>query len=189
MSKPPALRVAGDLRARQNAFRMYECRMASLSDEMKEQLANLEDFRDDGHTVYHYLMSLTFKATLSSAQSTRKLLQNYHSKVCKFNIKTVNNYIRGAIKTLRSASRRGGARNTRISNEEIFYFQFNIYKKIRSPQEWTPNILHWETKISDDDAITPDKLFNDLEQLVTDHTTRGDYGNRLIAPLKNKSSQ
>ena len=169
--------AAGDVRAKQNALMTYECLMASLSDEIKEKLANLEDvtFHDDGPTLYFYLMSSTFKATFSSAQATRKLLQSYHPKACKYDIKTVNNYIRGAIKTLCSASRGGRARATRISNEEIFYFQFNIYKKIRSPQEWTSKILHWENKISDDDTntITPDDLFNDLERLVTDLSTRG----------------
>ena len=39
--------------------------------------------------------------------------------------------------TLKAASSAGGT----ITNQEILYFQFKVYKKIKAPAEWTTHIL------------------------------------------------
>lgn len=148
-------------RARQNAQMMYECIMASITEEAKSSLASRAelDFHEDGPSLFFHLVSELFTATFSNAQATRDKLSEFHPRRFKYDITQVNNYIRAAIKTLRAAASAGGA----ITNQEILYFQFKIYKKIKAPAEWSSHILFLEAKVTSTPAYLPDTLYAEVQ--------------------------
>ena len=61
--------------------------------------------------------------------------------------------------TLKAASSTGGT----ITNQEILYFQFKIYKKIKAPAEWTMHILFLESTVASTQGYTPETLFNEMQ--------------------------
>ncbi|KAL7565343.1 hypothetical protein ACA910_013565 [Epithemia clementina (nom. ined.)] len=139
---------------------MYQCLMKSAKEDAKSKLATEnKDFHEDGPTLLHYLVTNLITSTFSSAQATREQLSNFHPKRFKYDIAQVNGYIRSAIKTLRSA----GTSTTTITNAEIRYYQFKIYKKIKSPAEWASKMLFLENTAAGDLTYSPDTLFNDTQ--------------------------
>ena len=66
--------------------------------------------------------------------------------------------------TLKAASSAGGT----ITNQEILYFQFKVYKKIKAPAEWTTHILFLESTVSSTPGYTPKTLFNEAQVQVHD---------------------
>ena len=123
---------AGDVRAYQNAQMMYECLKNSITDDAKLALASRElNFLEDGPTLFFHIVNQLFTATFSNAQATRDKLTEFHPEGFKYDILQVNNFIRAADKTLKAASTSGGT----ITDQEILYFQFKIYKKIKAPAE------------------------------------------------------
>ena len=149
-----------DVRAKQNAQMMYECIINSLSDDARSNLANRSvdtNFHEDGPLLFYTIITDTFQATFSNAQATRGALLNFQPKRLKYNILDINNNIRGCVKTLRAASTLG----TRLTDQEIFYFQFKIYKRIKSPVEWTSKILFLENLFSLTPNMNPESLFTE----------------------------
>jgi hypothetical protein len=147
---------------------MYECIMSSLTDEARANLMSKENtnFHEDGPTLLHILTSDIFRATFSSAQSTRDQLSLLQPSRYKYDVKAINNVIRAAVKTLRAGV-------GTINNPEIFYYQFKIYKRIKAPLEWTSKILMLENTVSMDPTYTPETLYADVEahydKLLADH--------------------
>ena len=143
--------------AKQNSQLMYECLMASITDEAKSALASRDhDFHEDGPSLFYHVVSQLFMATFSNAQATHDNLSDFHPKRFKYDIIQVNNYISSAIMTLKAASSAGGT----ITDQEILYFQFKVYKKIKALAEWTTHILFLESTIANTPGYTPETLFN-----------------------------
>ena len=148
------------LRAKQNAQMMYECLMASITDEAKSALASWDnDIHEDGPSLFYHMVSQLFTATFSNAQATHDNLSDFHPKRFKYNIIQVNNYISSAVMTLKATSLAGGT----ITDQEILYFQFKVYKKINAPAEWTTHILVLESMVASTPGYTPETLFNETQ--------------------------
>ena len=77
----------------------------------------------------------------------------------QYDLIQVNNYISSAVMTLKAAS---SARGT-ITDQEILYFQFKVYKKIKAPAEWTTHILFLESTVASTPGYTPETLFNETQ--------------------------
>ena len=155
---------AGDIRARQNAQMMYECLKNSITDDAKSALASCElIFHEDGPTLFFHIVNQLFTATFSNAQATHDKLVEFHPKRFRYDILQVNNFICAAVKTLKAASTSGGT----ITNQEILYFQFKIYKKIKAPAEWTSHILFLEATVASNAGYLPDTLFNEVQSKYT----------------------
>ena len=161
---------AGDVRACQNAQMMYECLKNSITDNAKSALASCElNFHEDGPTLFFHIMNQLFTAMFSNAQATRDKLAEFHPKRFRYDILQVNNFIRAAVKTLKAASTSGGT----ITDQEILYFQFKIYKKIKAPAEWTSHILFLEATIASNAGYLPDTLFNEVQSKYTNLSNQG----------------
>ena len=153
---------AGDAspRARQNSQRMYECLMASITKEAKSALVSRDqDFHEDGPSLFFHMVSQLFTATFSNAQATRDNLSDFHPKRFRYYVIQVDNYISSAVMTLKAAS---SARGT-ITDQEILYLQFKVYKKIKAPAEWTTHILFLESTVASTPGYTPETLFNETQ--------------------------
>ena len=151
-------------RAKQNSQMMYECLMASITDEVKSALASRDhDFHKDGPLLFYHVVSQLFMATFANAQATHDNLLDFHLKWFQYDIIQVNNYISSDVMTLKAASSAGGT----ITDQEILYFQFKVYKKIKAPAEWTTHILFLESTIASTPGYTPETLFNETQAKYT----------------------
>ena len=149
---------------------MYEYVMNSVMDEAKESLASRElDFHEDGHSIFFYIVNQLSTATFSNAQATQDKLSNFHPKRLRYDILQVNNYIWAAVKTLCATSSAGGT----ITEQEILYFQFKIYKKIKAPAEWTSHILFLEVTVVSNPTYESDTLFNEMQSKFTNLLNQG----------------
>ena len=108
-------------------------------------------------------------ATFSNAQVTHDNLSDFHPKRFKYNIIQVNNYISSAVMTLKAASSTGGT----ITNQEILYFQFKVYKKIKAPTKWTTHMLFLESTVASTPSYTPEMLFNETQAKYTTLLNQG----------------
>ena len=151
-------------RAKQNSQMMYECLMASITEEAKSTLASRDqDFHDDGPSLFFHVVSQLFTATFPNAQATRDNLSDFNLKWFRYDVIQVNNYISSAVMTLKAASSAGGT----ITDQEILYFQFKVYKKIKAPAEWTTHILFLESTVTSTPGYTPETLFNETQAKYT----------------------
>ena len=117
-------------RSKQNSHMMYECIRASITEEANLSLTSRDqDFHEDGLSLFYHVVSQLFTAIFSNAQATCDNLSDFHLKRFKYNIIQVINYISSAVMTLKPASSAGGT----ITDQEILYFQFKVYKKIKRP--------------------------------------------------------
>ena len=74
-------------RAKQNTQMMYECLMASITDEAKSALTSRDNnFHEDGPSLFYHVVSQLFMATFSNAQAARDNLLDFHPKRFKYNI-------------------------------------------------------------------------------------------------------
>ena len=161
---------AGDIRARQNAQRMYECLKNSITDDAKSALAFRElNFHEDSPTLLFHIVNQLFTATFSNAQATRDKLAEFHPKRFRYDILQVNSFIHAVVKTLKAASTSGGT----ITDQEILYFQFKIYKKAKAPAEWTSHILFLEATVARNAGYLPDTLFNEVQSKYTNLSNQG----------------
>ena len=161
---------AGDIRACQNAQMMYECLKNSITDDAKSALASCElNFHEDGPMLFFHIVNQLFTARFSNAQATQDKLAEFHPKHFRYNILQVNNFIHAAVKTLKAASTSGGM----ITDQEILYFQFKIYKKIKAPAEWTSHILFLEATVASNAGYLPDTLFNEVQSKYTNLSNQG----------------
>ena len=157
-------------RAKQNSQMMYECLMASITEEAKSALASRDqEFHEDGPSLFHHVVRQLFTATFSNAQATRDNLADFHPKWFRYDVIQVNNYIRSAVITLKTASSAGGT----ITDQEILYFQFIVYKKIKAPAEWTTHILFLESTVASTPGYTPETLFNETQAKYTTLLNQG----------------
>ncbi|KAL7561437.1 hypothetical protein ACA910_009293 [Epithemia clementina (nom. ined.)] len=139
---------------------MYQCLTKSVSGDAKSKLATETfNFHEDGPTLLFHLITNLLTSTFSSAQATREQLSAFHPKRVKYDIPQVNAYIRSAVKTLRSA----GTSTTTITDAEILYYQFKIYKRIKAPAEWTSKLLFLENVAASTPNYSPDTLFNKVQ--------------------------
>ena len=96
-------------RAKQNSQMMYECLMASITEEAKSALASWDqDFHEDGPSLFFHVVSQLFTATISNAQATCDNLSDFHLKRFRYGVIQVNNYISSAMMTLKAATSTGG---------------------------------------------------------------------------------
>jgi hypothetical protein len=145
-----AAEAGADVRLRQNRRMMYNCIYSSISGDTKSKIANaVNNFHEDGPLILHYIVTETFRATFSSAQAVRDQLSNLNPKTSKYNIKSLNTHIRGLFRQLRSTA--GPGQN--ISEQEQFYYMFKTYKKIKSPMEWTSQLLFLENNLQITETI------------------------------------
>ena len=157
-------------RAKQNSQMMYECLMASITEEAKSAFVSRDqDFHEDGPSLFYHVVSQPFTATFSNAQATRDNLSDFHPKQLRYDVIQVNNYISSAVMTLKAASSAGGT----ITNQEILYFQFKVYKKIKAPAEWTTHILFLESTVTSTPGYTPETLFNETQAKYTTLLNQG----------------
>ena len=157
-------------RAKQNSQMMYECLMASITEEAKSALAPRDqDFHEDGPSLFFHMVSQLFTASFSNAQATLDNLLDFHPKRFRYDVIQVNNYISSTIMTLKAASSAGGT----ITNQEILYFQFKVYKKIQAPVEWNMHILFLESTVTTTPGYTPETLFNKTQAKYTTLLNQG----------------
>ena len=157
-------------RAKQNSQMMYECLMASITEEAKSALASWDqDFHEDGPSLFFHVVSQLFTATFCNAQATHDNLSDFHLKRFCYDVIQVNNYISSAVMTLKAASSAGGT----ITDQEILYFQFKVYKKIKSPAEWTTHILFLESTVASTPGYSPETLFNETQAKYTTLLNQG----------------
>ena len=151
-------------RAKQNSQMMYKCLMASITEEAKSVLTSRDqDFHEDGPSLFYHVVNQLFTATFSNAQATCDKLLDFHPKWFKYNVIQVNNYISSAVMTLKAAASAGGT----ITDQEILYFQFKVYKIIKTPAEWTTHILFLESTVASTPGYTPKTLFNETQAKYT----------------------
>ena len=144
--------------------------MASITEEAKSALVSREqDFHEDGPSLFFHVVSQLFTATFSNAQVTRDNLSDFHPKRFRYDVIQVNNYISSAVMTLKAASSAGGT----ITDQEILYFQFKVYKKIKAPAEWTTHILFLESTVASTPGYTPETLFNETQAKYTTLLNQG----------------
>ena len=157
-------------RAKQDSQMMYECLMASITEEAKSALASRDqDFHEDGPSLFFHVVSQLFTATFSNAQATCGNLSDFHPKRFRYNVIQVHNYISSAIMTLKAALSTRGM----ITDQEILYFQFKVYKKIKAPAEWTTHILFLESTITSTPGYTLETLFNETQAKYTTLLNQG----------------
>ena len=99
----------------------------------------IKTFTKDGPSLFFHVVSQLFTATISNAQATCNNLSDFHPKRFRYDVIQVNDYISSTVMTLKAASFAGGT----IMDQEILYFQFKIYKKIKAPAEWTLTSCFW----------------------------------------------
>ena len=156
--------------AKQNSQMMYECLMASITEEAKSALASRDqDFHEDGPSLFFHVVSQLFTATFSNAQATCDNLSDFHPKRFRYDVIQVNNYISSTVMTLKAASSTRGM----ITDQEFLYFQFKIYKKIKAPVEWTTHILFLESTAAGTPGYTPETLFNETQSKYTTLLNQG----------------
>ena len=144
--------------------------MASITEEAKSALASRDqEFHEDGPSLFHHVVSQLFTATFSNTQATRDNLADFYPKRFRYNVFQVNNYISSAVMTQKAASSAGGT----ITDQEILYFQFKVYKKIKAPAEWTTHILFLESTIASTPGYTPETLFNETQAKYTTLLNQG----------------
>ena len=138
--------------------------MAPITKEAKSTLASRDqDFHEDSLSIFFHVVSQLSTATISNTQATCDNLSDFHPKRFRYDVIQVNNYICSTVMTLKAASSAGGT----ITNQEIFYFQFKVYKKIKAPTEWTTYILFLESTIASTPGYTPETLFNETQAKYT----------------------
>ena len=71
--------------------------------------------------------------------------------------------------TVKAASSAGGT----ITDQEILYFQFKVYKKIKSPAKWAIHILFLESTVASTPGYTPETLFNKTQAKYTTLLNQG----------------
>ena len=71
--------------------------------------------------------------------------------------------------TLKAALSAGGT----ITDQEILYFQFKVYKKIKASAEWTTHILFIESTVTSTPGYTPETLFNKTQAKNTTLLNQG----------------
>ena len=134
--------------------------MASITEEAKSALASRDqDFHEDVPSLFYHVVSQLFTATFSNAQATHDNLLDFHPKRFKYDVIQVNNYISSTVMTLKAASSAGGT----ITDQEILYFQFKVYKKIKALAKWTTHILFLESMVASTPGYTPETLFNERQ--------------------------
>ena len=156
--------------AKQNSQMMYECLMASTTEEAKSALTSRDqEFHEDGPSLFYHVVSQLFTATFSNAQATRDNLADFHPKRFQYDVIQVNNYISSAVMTLKAASSAGGA----ITDQEILHFQFKVYKKIKALADWTTHILFLESTVASTPGYTLETLFNETQAKYTTLLNQG----------------
>ena len=144
--------------------------MTSITEEAELALASRDqEFHEDGPSLFHHVVSQLFTATFSNAQATRENLADFHPKRFSYDVIHVNNYISSAVTTLKASSSAGGT----ITDQEILYFQFKVYKKIKAPAEWTTHILFLESTVASTPGYTPETLFNETQAKYTTLLNQG----------------
>ena len=144
--------------------------MASITKEAKSALTSRDqDFHEDGPSLFYNVVSQLFTATFSNAQATCDNLLDFHLKRFKYDVIQVNNYISSAVMTLKAALSAGGT----ITDQEILYFQFKVYKKIKALAEWTTHILFLESTVASTPGCTPETLFNEMQAKYTTLLNQG----------------
>ena len=144
--------------------------MASMTEEAKSALTSRDqEFHEDGPSLFYSVVSQLFTATFSNAQVTCDNLADFHPKRFRYDVTQVNNYISSAVMTLKADSSTGGM----ITDQEILYFQFKVYKKIKAPAEWTTHILFLESTVASTPGYTPETLFNETQAKYTTLLNQG----------------
>ena len=157
-------------RAKQNSQMMYECLMTSITEEAKSALASRDqDFHEDDPSLFYHVVSQLFTATFSNAQATCDNISDFRPKWFRYDVIQVNNYISSTVMTLKAASSAGGT----ITDQEILYFQFKVYKKIKAPAEWMTHILFLESTVASTPGYTPETLFNETQAKYTTLLNQG----------------
>ena len=156
--------------AKQNSQMMYECLMATITEEAKSALTSRDqDFHEDRPSLFYHVVSQLFTTTFSNAQATCDNLSDFHPKQFKYDVIQVNNYISSTMMTLKAASSTGGT----ITDQEILYFQFKVYKKITALAEWTTHILFLESMVASTPGYTLETLFNKTQAKYTTLLNQG----------------
>ena len=144
--------------------------MASITEEAKSALASRDqDFHEDGPSLFYHVVSQLFIATFSNAQATRDNLSDFHLKQFKYDVIQVIDYISSAVMTLKAALSAGGT----ITDQEILYFQFKVYMKIKAAAKSTTHILFLESTVASTPGYTPETLSNKTQAKYTTLLNQG----------------
>lgn len=151
--------AGGDVRAKQNAIMMHECTYGSVQGDAKTRLVStLNNATKDGPTTFFAVMSQTFTATFAHSQSVRTTLQQLNPNRFQYNITEINRFIRFSVRLIKA-----GPKSISLSDAELKFYIFNVYKKIKTPREWVSHIAFLENKASTDPEYKPEDIMNDAE--------------------------
>ena len=140
---------------------MYKCVINLITEEAKSCLASQDHltFHEDCPSLFFHKVTQLFTAMFSNVQATWDKLSDFHPKWYKYDIIQVNNYICTVVKMLKSTATASGT----ITDKEILYFQFKIYKKIKLPAKWMSHILFLEATVASNPKYNPENLFNEVQ--------------------------
>ena len=155
------------LRQRQNANMFYHCLWNSLSSTMKETLdvdpELTTEIQEDGPLLFFKLVTMSQQTTFIQANSMRDQLNTLHPKRFNYNVKSINDFIRRALRIMRAASDNASS----PSRQEALYFIFTTYKKIKLPTEWVQTMQFYENQMATQPAniATEESLYEKAESL------------------------
>jgi len=159
-----ARQAATDIRAKQNALMMHNCIYASISEEAKSKYVSTKGQLQDGPTMLYTILKGTFVATFSHFQSVRMTLQSLHLRKFNYEIVKVNEYVRLSSKAIHQGAPSGQA----LSNQELLFYLFNTYKRIKAPSAWTAKINFLESQAGCDATYTPTVLMDEVDKYYND---------------------
>jgi len=159
-----ACQAAMDIRAKQNALMMHNCIYASISEEAKSKYISLKGLYQDGPMTLYTILQGTYVATFSHSQSVRMTLQMLHPRKFNYEIVKVNEFVRLSSKAIRQGAPNGQA----ISDQELMFYLFNAYKRIKAPSAWTAKINFLESQAGHDQTYTPMALMDEVEKYYND---------------------
>jgi hypothetical protein len=145
---------SGTKRAKQNAVMMHNCIYASISDEAKDIISAKQKLPRDGPSTFLRLMKGTFTATFTHAQSARLHLASLHPKRFNYKIDELNKHIKKKLSDLKTGS-------DGFSEGEGLSYIFEIYKRIKAPEEWVTEVLSLQREASRDPKFTTSQLLNE----------------------------
>ena len=91
-------------------------------------------------------------------------LQSLHLRKFNYEIVKVNKYVQLSSKAIRQGAPSGQA----LSNQELLFYLFNTYKRIKAPSAWTAKINFLESQAGCDTTYTPTVLMDEVDKYYND---------------------
>ncbi len=174
-----ASEAGNELRDKQNASMMYECLWNSIATDYRATLASQTfQHNNDGPKLFHHLATQTQEATFAQAIATRSQLGSLHPKRFSYDIVKVNDFISRGVQIMRAAASNPDS----VTNQEVLYFLFNCYQRIKTPAEWVQAVNFWKNQTASGALTTPDSVMDKSQALYHQLQTAKTWKPSDIAP-------